>query len=148
MKSYRHVREKYRRMGNGYYHFCTDGWKEGNIFNNVAQCAYGMVLIGLICLKYAIVIYDFTLMSNHIHMIMSGTGESAFEAFGYLKFKLNKMLKADGYKPLPEEYGFMLQPVEDEEQMRTLNGRPGWMAMVQFIFALLHIGVNDKGLEG
>ena len=107
-------------MGNGYYHFCTDGWKEGNIFNNTAQYAYGMVLIGLISLKYSIVIYDFTLMPNHIHIIMSGTGKAALEAFGYLKLKLNKMLQADGYKPLPEDYSFVLQPVEDEEQMRTL----------------------------
>ena len=107
-------------MGNGYYHFCTDGWKEGNIFNNIAQYAYGMVLIGLISLKYSIVIYDFTLMPNHIHIIMSGTGESALEAFGYLKLKLNKMLAADGYRMLPEDYSFVLQPVEDEERMRTL----------------------------
>ena len=66
MKTYRKPRNEYRSMGNGYYHFCTDGWKEGNIFNTVAQYAYGMVLIGLISIKYAIVIYDFTLMPNHI----------------------------------------------------------------------------------
>ena len=120
MKTYRKSREEYRTLGKGYYHFCTDGWKEGNIFNTIAQYAYGMVLIGLISLKYSIVIYDFTLMPNHIHIIMSGTGEAALEAFGYLKRKLNKMLEADGYRPLPEEYSFRLEPVKDKDQMRAL----------------------------
>ena len=120
MKTYRKAREEYRTLGKGYYHFCTDGWKEGNIFNTVAQYAYGMVLIGLISLKYSIIIYDFTLMPNHIHIIMSGTGETALEAFGYLKRKLNKMLEADGYKTLPEEYSFKLEPVKDKDQMRSL----------------------------
>lgn len=120
MRTYRKPRDEYRSMGNGYYHFCTDGWKEGNIFNTVAQYAYGMMLIGLISIKYAIVIYDFTLMPNHIHIIMSGTGKAALDAFGYLKRKLNRMLKNDGYKTLPEDYSFKLRPIEDEDQMRSL----------------------------
>lgn len=120
MRNYRKKREEYRKMGKGYYHLVTDGWQEGNIFNNVAQFAYGMMLIGLITLRYSIVIYDFSLMPNHIHIILSGTGNNAVEAFLYLKRKLNIRLVADHYKPLPEDYGFKLIPVEDKKQMAEL----------------------------
>ncbi|MBR4734992.1 MAG: hypothetical protein IK052_02755 [Bacteroidales bacterium] len=120
MRNYRKQREEYRKMGKGYYHLVTDGWKDGNIFNNIAQFAYGMILIGLITLKYSIVIYDFILMPNHIHIILSGTGDDAVEAFLYLKRKLNMRLAANHYKPLPEDYGFKLIPVEDKLQMMEL----------------------------
>ena len=120
MRNYRKKREEYRKMGKGYYHLVTDGWKEGNIFNNVAQFAYGMILIGLITLKYSIVIYDFTLMPNHIHIVLSGTGDDAVKAFLYLKRKLNMRLLEDGFRPLPEDYGFKLIPIENERQMRDL----------------------------
>ena len=120
MRNYRKQREEYRKMGKGYYHLVTDGWKDGCIFNNIAQFAYGMMLIGLITLRYSIVIYDFTLMPNHIHIILSGTGNDAVEAFLYLKRKLNLRLVSDHHKPLPEDYGFKLIPIEDKAQMKEL----------------------------
>lgn len=120
MEKYRKERNEYRKMKKGYYHLCTDGWKDGNIFNNIAQFAYGMILMGLITLRYSIVIYDFILMPNHIHIILSGTGNDAVEAFLYLKRKLNVRLVASDYKPLPEDYGFKLIPIEDKTQMRDL----------------------------
>lgn len=120
MRNYRKQREEYRKMGKGYYHLVTDGWKDGCIFNNIAQFTYGMMLIGLITLRYSIVIYDFTLMPNHIHIILSGTGNDAVEAFLYLKRKLNLRLVADHYNPLPEDYGFKLIPIEDKAQMKEL----------------------------
>ncbi len=119
MEAYRRQREEYRKMGNGYYHLCTDGWKAGNIFNNIVQFAYGMTLIGIICIKYSLVIYDFELMPNHIHIILSGTGANAVEAFLYLKMKLNARLVKDGYSPLPVDYGFILKPINLKEQMIT-----------------------------
>ena len=119
MEKFRKDRNEYRDMGKGYYHLCTDGWKDGNIFNNVAQFAYGMVLMGLICIRFSLEIYDFSLMPNHIHIILSGTGNDAVEAFLYLKRKLNIRLVSDGYKPLPEDYGFKLIPIKNEDQMRA-----------------------------
>ena len=119
MRVYRKQRENYRKMGKGYYHFCTDGWKDGNIFNTIAQFAYGMMLIGIISVKYPLVIYDFELMPNHIHIILSGTGANAVEAFLYLKMKLNARLVKDGYNPLPADYGFVLKPIKSKEQMVT-----------------------------
>ena len=119
MEKYRKERNEYRTMKKGYYHLCTDGWKDGNIFNTVAQYAYGMVLIGLISIRYSLEIYDFTLMPNHIHIIMSGTGNNAVDAFLYLRHKLNNRLTSDGYPRLPDSYGFKLIPIENEDQMRS-----------------------------
>ncbi len=75
-------------MGNGYYHFCTDGLLSGKLFYNDAQFAYGMILIGLLTLQFNLKIYGFVLMSNHIHIILSGTGDECVKAFDYLRKKL------------------------------------------------------------
>ena len=114
----RKEREEYRAKGNGYYHFCTDGLKGGLIFNNVAEYAFGMLLMGLIFLKYAIKIYAFVLMPNHIHIILSGTGENCLNAFDYLKRKLSSRLVRDGFPPLPDDYWFKLDKIDSQEQMK------------------------------
>ena len=115
----RKEREAYRALGNGYYHFSTNGWKEADIFNDVNQYALGMILMGLICIKFSVVIYAFTLMPNHIHIILSGTGANCLKAFDYLKRKLSARLKRDGYPPLPEDYWFQLTSIDSPEQMKT-----------------------------
>lgn len=111
-------RKEYRAKGNGYYHLCTDGLKGGLLFNNVAEFAFGMCLMGLICLKFSIKIYAFVLMPNHLHIILSGTGESCLAVFDYLKRKLTARLIQDGYPPLPDDYWFHLEKIEDKEQMK------------------------------
>lgn len=112
-------REAYRAMGKGYYHFCTDGFKDGNLFNSVAQFAFGMILMGMITVLFPIKIYVFTLMPNHIHIILSGTGAHCLEAFDYLKRKLSARLKRDGFNPLPEDYWFKLTRITSPEQMKS-----------------------------
>lgn len=119
MKQNQKQREEYRTLKKGYYHFCTDGLAGGLIFNNAGQFAFGMCLIGLICILYGIRIYAFTLMPNHIHIILSGAGEDCLKAFDYLKRKLSQRLVKDGFSPLPADYWFKLVPIESEEQMRT-----------------------------
>lgn len=114
----RKQREEYRLLGSGEYHFCTDGWKDGDIFHDVAQFAFGMILMGLIVIKYPITIYAFTLMHNHIHIILRGTGADCLAAFDYLKRKLSARLKKDGFVPLPEDYWFHLTPITSPEQMK------------------------------
>ena len=111
-------RESYRAMANGYYHFCTDGLSGDVIFHNVAEYAFGMILMGLVSIKFSIRIYAFSLMPNHIHIILSGTGANCLLAFDYLKRKLSARLKKDGYAPLPDEYWFKLTSIETKEQMK------------------------------
>ena len=119
MKQSQKRREEYRTLKKGYYHFCTDGLQGRLIFNSVTQFAFGMLLMGLVCIRCGIRIYAFTLMPNHLHIILSGTGEDCLKAFDYLKRKLSLRLVKDGFEPLPEDYWFKLEPITSEDQMRT-----------------------------
>lgn len=112
------AREAYRALEQGEYHFCTDGLKGADIFYSIADYALGMILMGLICIKYCITIYAFTLMPNHIHIILSGTGANCLRAFDYLKRKLSARLKKTGHAPLPKDYWFKLERIDSPEQMR------------------------------
>lgn len=116
----RRERTEYQSYKSGYYHLVTNGWHKGKLFHNAAQFAYGMIIMGLLTLRFGVVIYAFTLMDNHIHIILSGTGEECVKAFDYLRKKISARLVKDGYSPLPADYGFKLVPIENEEQMRSL----------------------------
>lgn len=119
MENMKTKRSLYRKAKKGYYHLCTDGWKEGKLFHTNHQFAYGMTVMGLATLLLEIKIYAFTLMPNHIHILLSGSGDQCVRLFSYLRRKLGDRLKEDGCPPLPENYGYQLIPVEDEEQMRA-----------------------------
>ena len=117
MKNYK-KRKEYGNKGKSYYHFCTDGLKNGKLFYTPAQFAFGMILIGLLTIKYDLKVYAFVLMPNHIHIILSGTGENCVKAFDYLRMKISARLREDGYLPLPDEYDFVLLDIKDQNQMR------------------------------
>lgn len=109
--------DKYKDRPKGYYHLSTDGMWGGIIFHTPELFAYGMTLMGLITLRFPLRMYDFILMENHIHMLLSGTGLACTEAFHYIVRKMNLRLRKAGFPPLPEDYGFKLVPVEDKEQL-------------------------------
>ena len=111
-------RNEYRNLRRGYYHMSTDGLKDMQMFYTPAQFAYCTIVLGLITLKFGVSIYSYSLMPNHVHIILSGTGANCVNAFDYLHRKISARLKADGYPPLPRDYGFKLVPIESEEQMR------------------------------
>ncbi len=67
----RNERIAIRGGGMGYYHLCTDGLKGTLLFNNPAEYAFGMLMIGLLSIKFSISVYAFVLMPNHIHIILS-----------------------------------------------------------------------------
>ena len=89
------------------------------MFHNQQQYSFGMVVMGLLTLLFDITIYDFSLMPNHVHLLLSGTGASCLAAFDYLRQKISVRLRKDGYPPLPEDYWFKLVAVEDPEQMKN-----------------------------
>ncbi|MBO6097723.1 MAG: hypothetical protein J6P56_10485 [Bacteroidales bacterium] len=109
-------RDEYKDLPKGYYHLSTDGRWGGIIFHTPELFAYGMVLMGLVTLQFPIEIYAFTLMDNHIHIVLSGTGSTCRELFHYLVRKLNTKLRTAGYPELPEDYGFKLVPIDSREQ--------------------------------
>lgn len=118
MAGHRKERELYQTWGKGKYHFITNGWKEGMLFHTLGQYAYGMTLIGLITLKFNLHIFSFSLMSNHIHIVLEGTGRACVEAFNYLRQKISRRLVRDGYPPVPDDYWFKLVPIESDQQLR------------------------------
>ena len=119
MKKIRRIRNDYRALPKGYYHFCTDGWKDGFIFNNEKQFVSGITSLALMTVKYDITIYAFSLMPNHIHILLSGTGSECLEAFFLLMRRCARRLREDGFAPLPDDYGFMLIPVDTAESFRS-----------------------------
>lgn len=116
----RKEREEIRQWKKGYYHLSTDGWKEGRLFHTASQYAYGMIVMGLVTLLFDVKIYSFSLMPNHVHMILSGTGAACLDVFDYLRQKFSDRLIKDGYPALPDDYWFKLVPIEDEQQMKNV----------------------------
>jgi len=114
----RKIRAEIKAKGLGYYHLCTDGLKEGLLFYKAEHFAYAMLLLGMITLKFGIVIYAFSLMPNHIHIIIKGTGANALKAFDYLSKHISSMLMKDGYPGL-KDYGFILKDITTEQQMKV-----------------------------
>ena len=115
----RRERDQYRLLPKGYYHLCTDGWKDGFLFHTKEQYAYGMTVIGLLTVLFDIRIYAFTLMPNHIHIILSGTGRECLRAFDYFCKMMSARLFKDGCQPLPDDYWFKLVAIDNQEQMKN-----------------------------
>lgn len=119
MEKKKRLRNEYRALPKGYYHFCTDGWQEGRLFNRESQYVSAMTSLALMTIKYNIVIYGFVLMPNHVHILLSGTGEECLNAFYLLIHRCARRLRLDGYPPLPDSYWFKLIPVESQESFRS-----------------------------
>ena len=119
MNAWDRQRRDYKQLKSYYYHLSSDGWKDGLLFHTKEHYAFGMTLIGLLTVMFGIVIFEFTLMPNHIHILMKGNGEQCVKAFDYFRRKLSALLVHDGYPPLPEDYRFKLTPIDTEEQMRV-----------------------------
>ena len=111
-------RSEYRSLPYGYYHLCTDGWKDGKLFHTKEQFAFCMAGLALLTIVFHIQIYACELMPNHIHIILSGTGEQCLKCFYYLVRRINKKLRADGLPDLPKGYWMKIVPIEDRESMR------------------------------
>ncbi len=112
--------QEYRSLPKGYYHLCTEGWREGLLFNDKNQYAFGMCTIALLNVKFGVQIITFELMPNHIHLLLSGTGSQCVDCFYYIFSRINIKLKKDGYPKLPEDYGFKLIPAKDNLTLKKV----------------------------
>lgn len=119
MYLFKKYRLECRALPRGYYHFCTDGWKEGLLFNNDKQYAAGMTSIALMTLNFNLAIYGFVLMPNHVHIVLSGNGAECIKAFDLLTRRCSLMLRKDGNKHLPRNYGFKLVSIDSVESFKT-----------------------------
>jgi len=110
-------RNEIKAKKTGYYHLCSDGLKDRKLFNDAAEFAYAMLLIGIITLKFGVTIYAFTLMPNHFHIVLKGSGADVLRAFDFLCRNISARLVRDGYPPLGD-YNCIVVDIEDERQMR------------------------------
>ncbi|MBP5398750.1 MAG: transposase [Bacteroidales bacterium] len=109
----------FRALPKGIYHLCTDGWQEGKLFNDVSQFKMGMSTIALVADKYDAQILSFVLMPNHIHILLSATGQTCLNIFQFIRRRISYRLSRDGNAPLPDSYGMKLIPIEDRNSLRT-----------------------------
>ena len=106
-----------RSLPKGYYHLSTDGWRDGLLFHGDDQYKFGMASMALVNLLFPVKIYAFELMPNHLHAVMSATGEQCLKVFYFLKRRINARLLKDGNPPLPEDYWFKLTPIENVKSL-------------------------------
>ena len=52
MKTILKERKEYQSWGKSYYHLSSDGWQEGKLFYKKEQSAFGMILMGLLTLRF------------------------------------------------------------------------------------------------
>ena len=111
-------RAEYKTWKKGYYHLCTDG-KKGIICHTEAEYVYLVNTISLLNLLFPVTVHVYEVMRSHLHLLISGKGAACVAAFDYIRRRINKRLREDGYPPLPADYDFRLIPIEDENQMRN-----------------------------
>lgn len=84
------------------WHLCTDGNVMPNIFSSGADFDLGLNVLAVVaCFFPDVDILTFILMSNHIHLVMSGREEDCLEFFALYKNKLSRCLreKAIDWRP-------------------------------------------------
>ena len=111
-------RAEYKTWKKGYYHLFTDG-KKGIICHTEAEYVYLVNTISLLNLLFPVTVHVYEVMRSHLHLLISGKGAACVAAFDYIRRRINKRLREDGYPPLPADYDFRLIPIEDENQMRN-----------------------------
>ena len=72
--------------GNQYFHICSDGTKIDWLFKDDSDFISGINRIGLCTLLSKVEIYAYTMMDNHIHILLSGTMSMCKEFI--IKYKL------------------------------------------------------------
>jgi len=109
--------KEYRKQPKWYYHVIFDSMETGQLFNNDDEYADGMnsVAIGQYVCGLSVIV--FVLMVNHCHILVYGSGEDIVRFFLFVKERINRKLKEDGYPPLPYDYGFRMVKVVDERQL-------------------------------
>lgn len=119
MEKTKKLRSGYRSLPKGYYHLCTDGRGIGTLFHNSRQFAFIVNTLAIIAVKFDVVIYAYEIMPNHIHLLVSCTGNTCVDIFEYLCRRISKMLKDSGYDDLPDNYCFRLVPITTVASMRS-----------------------------
>jgi len=114
------MRADYRKMPKSYYHLCTDGKLCRRLFHKTSHFAFVVNTLAIIAVKFDVIIYAYEIMPNHIHLLVSCTGNTCVEIYDFLVRRITSMLEDDGFEGPPENFFFMLKPVDTIAAMRSL----------------------------
>lgn len=89
--------EREFEMRGPFWHLFTDGTKMENIFNNEDEMKVGMSALAVSCmLDPSIHLVTFQLMSNHVHLILSGARDACLTLFERFKQRLIRVYRKLG----------------------------------------------------
>ncbi len=110
-------RKEYQSWGKWYYHLALDSLGERNLFNDRDEYINGMNVVAVGQYLYKVGVIQFDLMRNHGHFIVVATGKDCCRFFDYQRYRLNARLIKDGFPPLPDNWFFMLRPLETRAEL-------------------------------
>lgn len=144
---------EYRQLPRWYYHLTFDSIEDGQLFHNDDEFADGMNGVAVGQFVYGLSIIAFSLMVNHCHILLCGTGDDIANFFIYMKRRINYKLRKDGYPSLPRNYGFHLGKIDDEIQLANtiiyiarnpMKARPD-ITPSGYLWGSAHLIFNDIG---
>ncbi len=101
-----------------YWHLCTPGQITEILCETDEDYRFCVTIVGLAAAVAKVRVLTFEIMSNHIHIVLSGEEKACFAFFDYYKDKLRRhYLRSERYKRM-EEFVCQLIPVTSLEMLR------------------------------
>lgn len=110
-------RKEYQSWGKWYYHLALDSLGERNLFNDRDEYINGMNVVAIGQFLHKVGVIQFDLMRNHGHFIVLASGKDCCRFFDYQRYRLNARLIKDGFPPMPDNWFFMLRPLETRAEL-------------------------------
>lgn len=108
------------REGSPFWHLYTDGTKMQNIFCSDEEFDMGMnMLAASACRAMNVRILTFELMSNHIHLILSGGKDACMELFMDYKNRIAKLFRKCGKVIDWNSFSANILAIENLKQLRN-----------------------------
>ena len=103
-----------------FWHVYTDGSLQTDIFSSENEFREGMMALAVCAVLFGKAqLVTFELMNNHVHFIMSGTGEGCLEFFGCFKQRLMRVLKRLGKAVDLSGFSAKILPIETLRDLRN-----------------------------
>ena len=120
------------------WHLCTPGHLTEILFTCTRDFSYGMLLMGIAADRFPTVhIFTFELMSNHVHIILSGTDKCCKDFFTFFKKRLKRFFTSTGRDVDLSQFEAELIPIQDLNAMRNeivYVNRNGYLTSSDYTF--------------
>lgn len=103
-----------------FWHLYTDGNTADIIFSSNEDFKSGMNILGVCCLRSPeIKVYTFTLMNNHLHIILSGNPQKCREMFDRFRLMLKRHFIRSGRVVNLKYFNCQLIPINSLQSLRN-----------------------------